>query len=169
MLEPSRIELVRQTIKNGVVLSERNPPTLFGLGLIDAVPDKVILDGEKRVYVEFPEIHGRASRLWGGSLGRFGWKAEIADLRMTVLVEWPNQLGLEVPGHRQPRFPLDREPKGNKLDLTMQDCDSLVDYVRLLRASAADNGSAGSKYHPMSRRVDGCLMQPVVRRVTCRA
>ena len=68
-------------VENGMVLSQRNPPALFGVGRIDAISEETLLAAEEREGIlEFPEIRGRVNRLKDGRLGRFGWKAETPDL-----------------------------------------------------------------------------------------
>ncbi len=114
---------------NGMVMSQRNPPALFGVGLIDALPDEVLLAGEKQRFPGFPAVWGRANHLKDGRLGRFGWKAETPSLREFVLLACANELGLEVPGHHQASSPLDPDAKANGLDLSREECDALVAYV----------------------------------------
>jgi len=116
------------------LLAHRNPPGLFGAGRIDAVSDEALLAAEQEKFPDFPEVRGRANRLKDGRLGRFGWKAETSNLREFVLSACANELGLEVPGHHQAASPLEPEAKAKGLDLTQQDCDALVAYVRHLPA-----------------------------------
>ena len=118
----------------GLIFSERNPPGLFGVGMIDAISDEALLAVEKATFSENPKIKGRVNRLKDGRLGRFGWKAETPDLREFVLSACANELGLEVPGHHQAASPLDPESAAKGLDLTQKDCDALVAYVRSLPA-----------------------------------
>jgi len=79
----------------------RNPPALFGAGLIDAVPDAVILAAA----AERPDdgaISGRAAVVPGG-VGRFGWRGEVARLDAFVAQACQGELGLSVPdGDRGP-------------------------------------------------------------------
>jgi CxxC motif-containing protein (DUF1111 family) len=112
-----------------MLLSQRNPPVLFGVGLIDSLPEDVLLAGERQRFPEFPEIQGRANHLKGDRLGRFGWKAETPSLREFVLSACANELGLEVPDHHQSANPLDPDAKAKGLDLTQKECDALVAYV----------------------------------------
>jgi CxxC motif-containing protein (DUF1111 family) len=121
-------------VANGMVLSGRNPPPLFGTGLIDALSDEVLLAAERRRFPEFPEIRGHLNHLKDGRLGRFGWKAETPDLREFVLAACANELGLEVPGHHQSPFPLDPDATAKGLDLSQAECEALVAYVRHLPA-----------------------------------
>jgi CxxC motif-containing protein (DUF1111 family) len=114
--------------------SERNTPALFGAGLIDQVPDRVLLEAEKRKFPNFPEIKGRVSRLPDGRIGRFGWKGQTATLKDFVLAACSNELGLEVVGHHQVSLaaPRDFDPSKLKLDLDDAQCDLLARFVRSL-------------------------------------
>lgn len=122
---------------HGTVLvrtSERNPTPLFGVGLIEAIPDAAIEAAARRKFPGSSRVKGRVSRLDDGRVGRFGWKAQTATLREFVLSAAAAEIGLEVPGHRQagdPRLPGLAAPG---LDLDEDDCDALTAYVRGLPA-----------------------------------
>lgn len=60
-------------------VSRRNPQQIFGAGLIDAIPDSVIL-GRQRTTPDADGVLGRANLSASGRPGRFGWKAQNADL-----------------------------------------------------------------------------------------
>ncbi len=122
---------------DGVVVlrkSSRNTPAVFGDGLIDAIPDRVLYEAEKRTFPGFPDVKGRVSRLPDGRIGRFGWKSQTASLREFVLAACANELGLEVPGHHQARLDRAEESATDRenLDMTQDQCDQLVDYVTSL-------------------------------------
>jgi CxxC motif-containing protein (DUF1111 family) len=124
--------------------SQRNPTPLFGLGLIDAIPDEVLESAAKRRFAGWPQVKGRLSRTSDGRIGRFGWKAQTATLEEFVLTAAAVELGLEVPGHPQagdPRIPAIAAPG---LDLSQDDCDALVAYVRRLPPPVSDD-AAGPK------------------------
>ncbi len=114
-----------------IVATQRNSPPLFGLGLIDALPDEVLVATAVR---EPPRVRGRVSRMTSGRIGRFGWKAQTADLREFVLGACAGELGLEVPGHAQAISPLAPDKKAPALDMTSEECDALVAYVKALPA-----------------------------------
>ena len=62
-------------------IAARTTPDIFGFGLLDAVPDSVILsyaDPEDR---DLDGISGRPNRFFDGRLGRFGRKALVPALR----------------------------------------------------------------------------------------
>ena len=112
--------------------SQRNPPPLFGAGLIDAIPDEAIEAAAKRRSSSSPQVNGRVSRLKDGRIGRFGWKAQTATLEDFVRSAAAGEMGLEIPGRHQaadPRMPGLVAPG---LDMDESECDALVAYVRSL-------------------------------------
>jgi CxxC motif-containing protein (DUF1111 family) len=113
-----------------VVGSQRNPTALFGLGLIDSIPGPAIEAAARKKHQGFPEIAGRVSMLKDKRVGRFGWKAQTASLSDFVLTACAVELGLEVPGHHQAGSPQKPEYLAKGLDLTSQECDSLVAFIR---------------------------------------
>lgn len=124
----------------GVHISQRNTPSLYGAGLIDLIPERVIIANERRqrlaaglapAEVEHL-IVGRACRSADGRVGRFGWKAQVASLAEFVEAACANELGLGNPGQAQPR-PLSKStyrPPG--LDLTRGQCAELTAFVASL-------------------------------------
>ncbi len=80
------------------VTSVRNAPPLFGLGLIDAIPDEVILAG---AVPRGDGVHGRPNIVTGPdgrpAVGRFGWKADTATLAQFVAEAYRNELGITNP------------------------------------------------------------------------
>jgi CxxC motif-containing protein (DUF1111 family) len=115
-----------------LVHSQRNPTALYGSGLIDSIPDAAIEEAAKARHAGFREISGRVSRLKDKQIGRFGWKAQTASLSDFVLTACAVELGLEVPGHHQAGNPRKPDAVAKGLDLTAQECDSLVAYIREL-------------------------------------
>jgi hypothetical protein len=114
-----------------VALTARNPPSLFGAGLIDALSSTDI----EAVALQQPqEVRGRVHRLKDGRIGRFGWKAQVASLEDFVLNACASELGLEVPGHHQAASPLAPAAKARGMDLTQGECNALIAYVRGLPA-----------------------------------
>ena len=116
--------------------TERNTPSLFGSGRIDAVAEKALVEAEKREFPGFPEIHGRVARLPDGRAGRFGWKGQVATLHEFVLGACSNELGLEVPGHHQVSLAKAGEfrPTDLELDLTEEECRQITAFLRDLPA-----------------------------------
>ena len=118
----------------GLQVTQRNPTPLFGLGLIDAIPDDVIEAAARRRLPAASSVKGRVNRLPDGRIGRFGWKAQVATLHEFVISAATGELGLEVPGRRQaadPRVPPIAAPG---LDLNEEECAALTAYVASLPA-----------------------------------
>jgi CxxC motif-containing protein (DUF1111 family) len=126
-----------------LTLTQRNPTPLFGAGQIDALSDQTLLELASKS-LRLPAFQGRLPRDRSGKVGRFGWKGQTATLRDFVLTACANELGLEVTGHHQAASPLapDSKPKG--LDMTEEECDALVAYVRNLPAPAVVEPSGSS-------------------------
>jgi hypothetical protein len=112
-----------------IKITARNPPPLFGVGLIDALPETAFLKAAAR---QPPGIRGRIHFLKDGPIGRYGWKAQVARLEEFVLRACANELGLEVPGHHQAASPLDPDAQATTWDLTPDECQALVASVRSL-------------------------------------
>ncbi len=69
----------------GMMLSPRVAPPVFGLGLLEAVPESAILALADESDRDGDGISGRPNRVWDPragrqTLGRFGWKAGAPDL-----------------------------------------------------------------------------------------
>jgi RNA polymerase sigma factor (sigma-70 family) len=121
--------------------SQRNPPTLFGAGLIDKIPDAVIEAAAKRKPSGSQQVKGRVSRLKDGRVGRFGWKAQTATLGDFVRAAAAGEIGLEIPGRAQAADPRLPGVAATGLDMDENECNALADYVRNLPAPVI--GQAG--------------------------
>ena len=127
--------------------ARRQSTPLFGVGLIEAIPDSTILQGVRTK--EFDGIRGRASIVSDVAtgktrVGRFGWKAQHATLLSFSGDAYLNEVGIT-----NRLFPAENAPNGNmallkKLD-TVADpedhvdpvtkkagIDVLADYMRLI-------------------------------------
>ena len=138
------IELI-PTEANIVTFRQSTP--LFGLGLIEAIPDATILNNIKKVKVD--GIQGRASIVQDVSsgqtrIGRFGWKAQQAVLLSFAADAYVNEMGVT-----SRFFPTENAPNGNttllaQLDKVADpedvinpatgnaDIDRAADFMRLL-------------------------------------
>ncbi len=69
------------------MLSLRNAPPIFGLGLLEAVPEETLLDLAARQRAH--GLNGRPNYVWDATnqrrtLGRFGWKANQPSVRQQI-------------------------------------------------------------------------------------
>jgi len=136
---PGKNDRLIQT-QPSVHLSQRNTPALFGARLIDEMPDHVIIAGEKAQRVragmaplgQDKAVAGRALRLAGGRVGKFGWKAQSASLGDFVRAACANELGLGNPGQAQPTPMSDVSYIPPGLDLTDRQCDQMTTFIASL-------------------------------------
>src|SRR5207302_3304626 len=120
--------------------SQRNTPALFGAKLIDDIPDREIIAQERRERLrsglatsdEDNVTVGRALRLAGGRIGKFGWKAQTASLSDFVQAACANELGLGNPTQGQPKSMRKPDYRSPKLDLTDEQCNQLTAFVAAL-------------------------------------
>ncbi len=141
-----------------LIQSERNTPSLFGIGLIDRIPDQVLKDvaaeqakasvnQAKTANKEQPTsvrmnrfgmgepalpVRGRLAILKDGRIGRFGWKSNMATLRKFTLQACSSEIGLEVPGFSRAAPAWIKNYKAPGLDLTSEQCDCLVQFIASL-------------------------------------
>jgi CxxC motif-containing protein (DUF1111 family) len=121
-------------------LTQRNPPPLFGAGLIDSIPIEVLQAAATSSDRDFPETRGRLNAVKDGRVGRFGWKAQTPSLKDFVESACAMELGLEVPTQHQAKPPLDFSTKEHGLDLTQEECDALTAFVAGLPAPIERHG-----------------------------
>ena len=92
----------QQPLPADILTSLRIPPPVFGLGLLEAVPDKAILALADPEDQDGDGISGRANQVWdmekkGTSLGRFGLKANQPNLLQQSAAAYFNDMGVTNP------------------------------------------------------------------------
>lgn len=85
--------------------SQRSTPALFGAGLIDQVPDRVLIEIAEHQKKSVPGISGRVPQTTSGTVGRFGWRGQSGSLHEFVLGACVNELGLQVGPELEPNNP----------------------------------------------------------------
>ena len=118
-----------------------NSTALFGDGLIEAIPDKVLLThkfpassrvGSQDVAIYSTHIRpGRARILPDGRVGKFGWKAQIATLNEFVAAAAANEVGLGTPISVQ-ATPIGTKAGEVEPDLDARQLEGLTAYVAAL-------------------------------------
>lgn len=94
------VDLAYGNFPPDMMTSARIAPALFGLGLLQAVPESDIV-----ALVDTPKpkgIKGRANRVWDVEqhklvLGRFGWKANMPTLRQQIAGAFIGDMGITSP------------------------------------------------------------------------
>jgi len=114
---------------------------LFGLGLIEAIPDDAIVAREDPDDRDGDGVSGRASRLEDGRIGRFGRKADVASIMEFVESALRLEMGLTTSAN-----PLAETVNGGPVpagtdpvpdpEIDREAVELLTDYVRLLAPPA---------------------------------
>ncbi len=107
------------------VIAQRQTTPLFGLGLVEAIPDSEIERYAAEQARAHPEQAGRVNRVTdvaSGSIrvGRFGWKDQQATLDAFSGDAYLNEMGIT-----SKLFPADNAPNGNAAKLGA--CDAVKD------------------------------------------
>lgn len=126
------IEQPRHGPLDGVLVSARVAPAVFGLGLIAALDDGVLAALADPDDADGDGISGRLNRVWDAArgrpaIGRFGWKAGQPTLRQQITEALREDIGVTTPTRPDAL----RAP-----ELDADGVDDLVLYVRTLAAPA---------------------------------
>jgi CxxC motif-containing protein (DUF1111 family) len=87
----------------------RQTPPLFGLGLVDALPEEVILANADPDDADGDGISGVAAMTADGRLGRFGWKAQVPSLEEFIRDAVGAELGMTMSTVAGLTFGIDRD------------------------------------------------------------
>jgi len=135
-----RTDNPRLQVFERIDISERNTPAIFGVKLIDDIPESAIIANARKQRLKWGFTSaesesipvGRVSRTADGRIGRFGWKGQVASLSDFVEAACANELGLENPGSAQPTSLADSSYQTPGLDLTQEQCDQITQYCASL-------------------------------------
>ncbi len=126
-------------LPDGAVISKRKPPSLLGVGLIEAIPEEAILAHADPGDRDGDGISGRPAIGKDGHLMRFGSQAHVGSLVEFVADALRQEMGLTSPmtGFEEETAPmpfpapprLQRVPSPNVMLETVQ---KLVDFIALL-------------------------------------
>jgi CxxC motif-containing protein (DUF1111 family) len=152
---------VERIPKEANVTARRQTTPLFGLGLIEAIPDATILKGVRTRAVE--GVLGKASSVKDVAsgktmVGRFGWKAQQATLLAFAGDAYLNEMGIT-----NRLFPTENAPNGNVTLLRRLDrvadpedeadpdtgragIDALADFMRYLAPPPTQPGTASTAF-----------------------
>lgn len=81
------------------LLSPRIAPPVFGLGLLEAIPEQAILAAQDLNDHNQDGIYGKANYVWNpltqrSELGRFGWKANVSNLLIQCAAAYVEDMGI---------------------------------------------------------------------------
>lgn len=89
------------------VVAKRRSNPIFGLGLVDAVPDRTFLELAAMQTSQAPAIAGRPNlvrdlRTGRTTVGRFGWKAQVGSLYDFAADAYKDEMGVTTAGFTRP-------------------------------------------------------------------
>lgn len=126
-----------EPLPENAILSKRRPPTLMGLGLIEAIPDEALMAHADPDDRDRDGIRGRAA-MQEGRLMRFGSQAHVGTLFEFVADALRQEMGLTSPvtgfttetaDGELPIFARKRIPQPN---VSLEVVNHLVDFVSML-------------------------------------
>ncbi len=139
LASPGTIEIPSQ---HGVklVITQRNTPALFGIGLIDQIPDSTLQEIAKNQSRIRDGVSGRLALGGRDTVGKLGWRGQIDSTTNFVLAACAAELGLHTGDRSQTPNPLDVgkwekysvKPIEPKPDLTDKQTDALITFVKNL-------------------------------------
>ena len=141
-----KIENAYQPLPEDVELSPRVAPVVFGLGLLEAIPESTILALVDEDDQEGDGISGKANYVWdvqknGLSLGRFGWKANQPTLIQQVASAYHDDMGITT--SLLPKENSDGQSqydgRGDDPELSDEILDVVTFYVQTLAVPARRN------------------------------
>jgi CxxC motif-containing protein (DUF1111 family) len=131
------------------LISARVAPAVFGVGLIEAIPDARLVALEQRQYQDPDGVSGRVrwvSELRSGArrAGRFGWKAGAATIEQQSSLAFAGDIG--ITSHLVPRDHATvfqtaalAAPNGGVPELSDHKLERVVEYQRTLAVPARRN------------------------------
>lgn len=115
------------------IFEHRQTPPLFGLGLIESIPEDVIVANADPHDVDGDGVSGRVSRTDGGRLGRFGWKGQVPSIAEFVRDAVTTELGMTLPLQQGLTFgKIHDNDDVPDPELSLDDAERLTTYLTLL-------------------------------------
>jgi CxxC motif-containing protein (DUF1111 family) len=124
---------------NGYLVMEA--PALYGMGLLEAIPDEQILAREDPEDADGDGISGRASWLADGRLGRIGSKAYRATIYDLAEGAFRRSLGLTTPTFQEEEtlngvpLPPEADPVPEP-EVSQEELEAVTDFIRFLAPAA---------------------------------
>lgn len=109
----------------------RNTTALFGAGLIDMVPESVIMQ-QVKAQQRHPEIDGRPATLADGRIGKFGWRANFATLHEFTENACVNELGLQSQAVPQPKDMTQPTYVNTRIDINNDSVEAMNAFIATL-------------------------------------
>jgi CxxC motif-containing protein (DUF1111 family) len=127
----------KEPVPMGVAVGHRTAPSILGFGLLDAVPEEVILAHADPNDRDHDGISGRANRAANGHVGRFGRKAQVDRLSDFNAGAFMMEMGITNPANLVEQtvggnpLPAGVDPTGEP-EISQADVDAANAFVQLL-------------------------------------
>jgi CxxC motif-containing protein (DUF1111 family) len=144
-------------LDDAVMASPRVASAMYGLGLLEAVPESDIMaiaDEQRR---ENRGVTGTANRVWDVTsrrsvVGRFGWKANQPTVRQQIAAALAGDMGITTPLFPEPNCPPAQtacvmQKNDTHPELSRETLDSMVLYHYALAVPARRNQDAPEVRH----------------------
>jgi CxxC motif-containing protein (DUF1111 family) len=142
-------DLAYGAIASGVGFSPRVAPSVFGVGLLEAIPESQILERDDPNDQDADGISGRPNRVWDHrakrfALGRFGWKANQPDIAHQTAAAFSAEIGMSTslrPEQNCTRTQVEcsAAPTGGAPEISDEIFEHIVQYQRTLGVPARRN------------------------------
>ncbi len=142
-------DLAYGPLGEGTGFSPRVAPSVFGVGLLEAIPDEHILERADPHDGNNDGISGRPNRVWDHIsqrvvLGRFGWKANQPDIAHQTAAAFSSEIGMSTslrPGQICTDVQADclTAPHGGEPEISDEIFERIVQYQRTLGVPARRN------------------------------
>lgn len=133
-------------LRTDVMISPRVAPPVFGTGLLEAIPERQILDGADEEDADGDGISGRPNMVWSETaqdtvLGRFGWKANVATVQEQTANAFHGDIGITsvlqpVQDCTSVQTACLAAPNGGEPELDNNKLDRVTFYTRTLAVPA---------------------------------
>ncbi len=143
------IELAYGPLDPNTGFSPRVAPAVYGVGLLEAVPEEQILALADPDDADGDGISGRPNRVWNRArerfeLGRFGWKANQPDIAHQTAAAFSAEIGMSTslrPGQNCTQAQRDclDAPHGGEPEISDEIFAHIVQYQRMLAVPARRN------------------------------
>lgn len=128
------------------VFEHRQTPPLFGLGLIDEIPEETIKTLADPDDLDADGISGKANVLDDSRLGRFGWKANVPALDEFSRDAMTNELGVTLPIQLGLTFGgLSDEDSVEDAEISLYDLEAVTFFMRKLGPPPRTHGDADAE------------------------
>lgn len=143
------VDLAYGPLHEGTGFSPRVAPSVFGVGLLEAIPEEQILALADPDDADGDGISGRPNRVWNQrtqrvELGRFGWKANQPDIAHQTAAAFSSEMGLttslrpeQICTEAQPECA--GAPTGGEPEISDEIFERIVQYQRTLGVPARRN------------------------------